>query len=194
MDTDDVFESNEFAPRFLQPGQYETTNAIDEAEEAERDVADIEAEIAAYLASKRPAAKAHGVRNDVAGLARVRQEIRSQGGWADLPWVETLVVTTAAPVSASITNMEDDFQRELAFYRATLAATNVGLQQVRVVCVVLCCVVCVSFFLHAPFRARMLFLFVCFYNSVSFARTLHITSWSKPASSGAAQTTTLPRC
>jgi len=64
-------------------------------------------------------------KNDVAGILQKMDEFK----WKELPWKETLSLTSNKELSISDEDINNDRNRELAFYQQALEAVNLGIQR-----------------------------------------------------------------
>ncbi|KAJ3180233.1 rRNA-processing protein and EBNA1-binding protein ebp2 [Geranomyces variabilis] len=102
---------------------------------------DDEAELAAYLKMT----KSEGVENEesdndlvekiyanntTALLSRLKDIRIDQPGFK-VPWIETMSVTSLAPLDLAPADVQDDLKRELAFYKQALHAAEEGRRRVR---------------------------------------------------------------
>ncbi|KAJ3158970.1 rRNA-processing protein and EBNA1-binding protein ebp2 [Geranomyces michiganensis] len=102
---------------------------------------DDEAELAAYLKmTKGEGAEDEESDNDLvekiyannttALLSRL-EDIRIDQPGFKVPWIETMSVTSPAPLDLAPTDVQDDLKRELAFYKQALHAAEEGRKHVR---------------------------------------------------------------
>ncbi|KAJ1042975.1 hypothetical protein NDA11_004926 [Ustilago hordei] len=112
-----------------------------EAEEAEEegDVEDDAENAIAYedlpddveLSEQAKASRVQRIKvNNESALKRIYEDIRldapSSSSSSKLPWIETMRVTYPTSISAEVTDVENDLERELAFYKQALHAAVEG--------------------------------------------------------------------
>ncbi|KAJ3164549.1 rRNA-processing protein and EBNA1-binding protein ebp2 [Geranomyces variabilis] len=102
---------------------------------------DDEAELAAYLKMT----KSEGVEdeesdndlvekiyaNNTTALLSRLEDIRIDQPGFKVPWIETMAVTSPAPLDLAPADVQDDLKRELAFYKQALHAAEEGRKRVR---------------------------------------------------------------
>ncbi|KAL0079843.1 putative rRNA-processing protein ebp2 [Phycomyces blakesleeanus] len=84
----------------------------DEDEEDEEEFSDDEEDV--VVKEQRP------LYNDEAALTRLANDLKLK----DLPWIETMVVTSSEPTV--VADVEDEMARELSFYQQALEAANIA--------------------------------------------------------------------
>lgn len=119
----------------------EEDEEAEEAEEAEEegDVEDDAENAIAYedlpddveLSEQAKASRVQRIKvNNESALKRIYEDIRldapSSSSSSKLPWIETMRVTYPTSISAEVTDVENDLERELAFYKQALHAAVEG--------------------------------------------------------------------
>ncbi|SPC66266.1 related to EBP2 - required for pre-rRNA processing and ribosomal subunit assembly [Ustilago sp. UG-2017b] len=121
----------------LVPAEESEDEEDEEAEEAEEegDVEDDAENAIAYedlpddveLSEQAKASRVQRIKvNNESALKRIYEDIRLDAPSSKLPWIETMRVTYPISISAEVTDVENDLERELAFYKQALHAAVEG--------------------------------------------------------------------
>ncbi|SOV05410.1 related to EBP2 - required for pre-rRNA processing and ribosomal subunit assembly [Ustilago sp. UG-2017a] len=121
----------------LVPAEESEDKEDEEAEEAEEegDVEDDAENAIAYedlpddveLSEQAKASRVQRIKvNNESALKRIYEDIRLDAPSSKLPWIETMRVTYPISISAEVTDVENDLERELAFYKQALHAAVEG--------------------------------------------------------------------
>ncbi|KAJ1035585.1 hypothetical protein NDA18_000363 [Ustilago nuda] len=120
----------------LVPAEESDDEEDEEAEEEEGDVEDDAENAIAYedlpddveLSEQAKASRVQRIKvNNESALKRIYEDIRLDApSSSKLPWIETMRVTYPTSISAEVTDVENDLERELAFYKQALHAAVEG--------------------------------------------------------------------
>lgn len=121
----------------LVPAEESEDEEDEEAEEAEEegDVEDDAENAIAYedlpddveLSEQAKASRVQRIKvNNESALKRIYEDIRLDAPSSKLPWIETMRVAYPISISAEVTDVENDLERELAFYKQALHAAVEG--------------------------------------------------------------------
>lgn len=118
----------------LVPVEESDSDSADEEEKEEEESED-EEEAIAYedlpddieLSEAAKASRVQRIKvNNEAALRRITSDISLDTATSKLPWIETMRIVYPSTISSSVTDVENDLERELAFYKQALHAAVEG--------------------------------------------------------------------